>query len=158
MARAVSIASLTGFKAVLAVEVFQQLRVRSTVLKLRLSHVEPALVSGDRDRLNQLITIFSDNALRYTPAGGSVTLSLTREEPWVVLTVADTGIGIDSQDLPRIFERFYRSERAREMDPGGTGLGLAIAHWIVESHGGEIKLESHPGKGTIAVVKLPLLR
>lgn len=142
----------------LVVEVFQQLRVRSTTLNLRLSHVEPVLVSGDRERLNQLIMILSDNALRYTPAGGSITLSLVREEPWVVFAVADTGIGIEPRDLPYIFERFYRSERAREMDPGGTGLGLAIARWIVVSHGGEIKLESQQGKGTIAVAKLPLLR
>lgn len=142
----------------LVVEVFQQLLVRSPALKLRLSHIEPALVSGDRDRLNQLIMILSDNAIRYTPDGGSVTLSLVHEEPWIVLTVADTGIGIDPRDLSHVFERFYRSEQARGMDPGGTGLGLAIARWIAASHGGELNIESQQGKCTVATVKLPLLR
>lgn len=140
------------------IEVFKHLLAGSPAIKLSLSHVEPALVSGERDRLRQLVMILTDNAIRYTPAGGSVTLSLVREEPWVVFSVTDTGIGIDSKDLPHVFERFYRSERSRGMDPGGTGLGLAIARWIVDSHEGDMTLESTPGQGTTATVRLPSLR
>ena len=75
-----------------------------------------------------------------------------------MLTVGDTGVGIEPEDLPHVFERFYRSQRAREMDPDGTGLGLAIARWIVDGHGGELNLKSTPGVSTIATVRLPLLR
>jgi two-component system OmpR family sensor kinase len=138
-------------------EIYQQLLASPTHVRLSLSHLEPLLVSGDRDRLKQLVLILVDNAIRYTPAGGSVTLSLRPKGDQAVLAVADTGIGIDPKDQPHVFERFYRSERAQEMDPGGTGLGLAIAQWIVDDHGGELDLRSTPGQGTTATIRLPLL-
>jgi signal transduction histidine kinase len=72
------------------------------------------------------------------------------------MMVHDTGVGIAQEDLPLVFERFYRADPARSRDPGGTGLGLPIAHWIVEQHSGEIKLECQPGQGTTAIVRLPL--
>ena len=139
-------------------ETHQQLVASSPPVRLGVSGLQPVLVRGDRDRLKQLVRILMDNAIRYTPAVGSVNLSLSTEGPWALLTVGDTGIGIEPEDLPHVFERFYRSQRAREMDPDGTGLGLAIARWIVDGHGGELNLKSTPGVSTIATVRLPLLR
>jgi two-component system phosphate regulon sensor histidine kinase PhoR len=106
-----------------------------------------------------------DNALLYTPAGGSVTLRLTRDTAEtsklaahiVNLIVSDTGIGIPANDLPRIFERFYRVDKARSRAQGGTGLGLAIVRHIVENHGGHVKVESEVGKGTAFTVILPAI-
>ncbi len=123
---------------------------------LTLNPFEPIQVIGDEDRLKQLMLILLDNALRYTPANGHVTLGLQRQEMGSKITVRDTGVGIPPEDLPHVFERFYRADPARGRDPGGTGLGLSIAHWIVEQHGGKITLESQPGQGTIATVYLPL--
>ena len=118
--------------------------------------LEPALVEGDPDRLKELLLILLDNALRYTPSGGRVTLDLRRNGKTAEVTVRDTGVGIAPEDLPRVFERFYRTDPARARDPGGTGLGLSIARWIVEQHGGNVWLESQPGRGTTATVRLPL--
>jgi len=83
-------------------------------------------------------------------------LALSRQEGHTELVVSDTGSGIAPQDLPHVFDRFYRADQSRRRDPGGSGLGLSIAKWIVEQHGGEIWLESEPGQGTRAVVRLPL--
>ncbi|RIH80951.1 Signal transduction histidine-protein kinase ArlS [Calidithermus terrae] len=109
---------------------------------------------GDRDRLKQLALILLENALKYTPAGGAVRLGLERSGGWAELRVVDTGVGIAPEDLPHVFERFWRADPARSREAGGTGLGLSIAQWIVEQHGGEIRLQSEPGKGTTAVVRL----
>ena len=117
---------------------------------------EPAAVEGHEDRLKQLLLILLDNALKYTPAGGRVTLGLRRHDRDVEIIVRDTGIGIAAQDLPHVFERFYRADPARGRDPGGTGLGLSIAQWIVEQHEGTIALESQPGEGTTVIVRMPM--
>ena len=119
---------------------------------------EKTLVQGDRERLKQLVGILLDNALKYTPAGGRITLELSRDLAEVRLEVRDNGIGISDKDLPHVFERFYRADQARVrgQDPGGTGLGLSIAQWITEQHGGQISLESELGVGTTARVILPL--
>lgn len=123
----------------------------------RLTHeLEPVRLVGDRDYLKQLALILLDNALKYTPPGGQVHLALSRQEGHAELQVSDTGSGIAPQDLPHVFDRFYRADQSRRRDPGGSGLGLSIAKWIVEQHGGEIWLESEPGEGTRAVVRLPL--
>ncbi|WP_027891228.1 PAS domain S-box protein [Calidithermus chliarophilus] len=113
---------------------------------------------GDRDRIKQLALILLENALKYTPEGGKVRLELAKDGRWAELRVRDTGIGIAAEHLPHVFERFWRADRARARgeDPGGTGLGLSIARWIVEQHGGRIWLESEVGKGTTAIVRLPL--
>jgi signal transduction histidine kinase len=124
--------------------------------KLEVGHVEPAVVHGDPDRLKQLVLILLDNAIRYTPPNGRVVASLERNGESVEVAVRDTGIGIPQEELPRVFDRFYRADPARTRDPGGTGLGLSIARWIAEQHGGAVTLTSQPGQGTLATVHLPL--
>ncbi|MEW5919235.1 MAG: HAMP domain-containing sensor histidine kinase, partial [Gemmatimonadota bacterium] len=123
--------------------------------RLEVGELVPLRVTGDADRLKQLVLILIDNAIKYTPAPGRITLSLRRDDQHVRLTVRDSGVGIPAEALPHVFERFYRADPARSRDPGGTGLGLAIARWIVLQHGGEIKLASEPDRGTTAVVMLP---
>lgn len=122
-------------------------------------NLEPLTVEGDPDRLKELALALLENALKYTPEGGTVRVELRARGGRAELRVEDTGAGIAPEDLPHVFERFYRADKARSRaprDPGGTGLGLAIARQIVEAHGGEIRLESEPGKGTVAVVRLEL--
>lgn len=121
-----------------------------------LQDIMPAQVYGDVDKLRQALVALLDNAVKYTPSEGLVTLSLTLEDTNALMCVSDTGIGILFEDLPRIFERFYRADRARSRDRGGSGLGLAIAQSIVEEHGGSIEVESTPGKGSTFVIKLPV--
>ena len=125
---------------------------------VELAALEPALVEGDPDRLKELFLILLDNAIKYTSAGEQVILNLCRHDGSAEVTVRDTGVGIAPDDLPKVFERFYRADPARTRDPGGTGLGLPIARWIAEAHGGEIELHSKPGQGTTVTVRLPLLR
>jgi signal transduction histidine kinase len=112
---------------------------------------------GDPDRLKQLLLNLVSNGLKYTPEDGSVTLSLHRDENWAYITVSDTGVGIPDEDLPHIFDRFYRVDKARSRAQGGTGLGLAIARWIAEAHAGTIQVESTVGEGTTFTVSLPLV-
>ena len=121
---------------------------------VQLGPVDDAEVLGDRDYLKQLLLILADNALKYTPTSGRVTLSCDVEAGVARLRVADTGVGIAPEDLPHIFERFYRADRARKA--GGTGLGLAIARWIVEQHEGEICVASEVSQGSTFTVRLPL--
>jgi two-component system, OmpR family, sensor histidine kinase CiaH len=112
-------------------------------------------VSGDETRLRELITILLDNAIKYSDDTASVRVDLNREGGKAVLRVADSGRGIPPQALPRIFDRFYRADKARSRLMGGAGLGLAIAKWIAEAHGGTIGIESDAGRGTTVTVELP---
>jgi signal transduction histidine kinase len=115
----------------------------------------PAQVTGDETRLRQVFYNVLDNAIKYTPEGGTVTVRCTRRGREAVVTVADTGVGIPPEHLPRVFDRFYRVDRARSREQGGTGLGLSIARCIVAAHGGRIELDSTPGRGTTCTVALP---
>ncbi len=117
---------------------------------------DPVMVEADREQLIQVMVNLVDNALRHTPAGGSVTVEVLRERSEAVLVVRDTGTGIPFGDLPRIFERFYVVDRSRARDRGGTGLGLAIAKHLVEGHGGTLVAESVYGSGASFTVRLPL--
>ena len=126
--------------------------------RLEIGTLQPSTIEGDSDRIKQLLLILVDNAVKYTPPGGRVRLSLSRDENAAMFVVKDTGIGIPPDELPRVFERFYRADPARSRDPGGTGLGLPIARWIAGQHGGTVELESTPGRGTTATVRLPLPR
>lgn len=142
----------------LVMEVLGETKRLAREHRLAVDGLEPCTVSGDPDRLRQLLVILLDNALKYTPPGGRVALRLRRERDTAVITVSDTGVGISSEHLPHVFERFYRVDPGRSRDPGGTGLGLPIARWIVEQHGGSIELTSRPGEGTAAHVRLPFQR
>ena len=140
----------------LLLEVYRQALVMAEGrVRVHLGHEDQAQVMGDADRLRQLLLNLVENAIKYTPPGGEVTLSLAREPGWVRITVADTGIGIAPEDLPHIFERFYRADKARSRTMGGTGLGLSIAQWIAEAHGGQITVESRVGEGSVFTLWLP---
>ncbi len=120
-----------------------------------LQHITPMKVYGDADQLKQVLVALLDNALKYTPYEGSVSLSLTTSENSAMVKVSDTGIGISPEDLPHIFERFYRADQTRSRDRGGSGLGLAIVQSIVQEHRGSIEVESTPGKGSTFLLTLP---
>ncbi len=116
----------------------------------------PVLVEGDSRALHRLFLILIDNGVKYTPERGQVRVSLKTYDGFAVTEVHDTGLGIAEADLPHIFERFYRADKARSRDSGGAGLGLSIGRWIVEAHGGTIEAESTQGRGSIFRVRLPL--
>ncbi len=115
----------------------------------------PLDVLGDAPALRRLFLILIDNAVKYTPAGGLVRVSLERIDGAAVAEVADSGIGISEEDLPHIFDRFYRADKARSRDAGGAGLGLSIAHWIAHAHGGAIEARSRVGQGSVFRLQLP---
>ncbi len=140
-------------------KVLGRLEVQSNRKGLRLAadlapNVPPVL--ADRDRIEQVLLNLLTNAMEFTPAGGVVTVSLEARGSYAVVWVRDTGIGIPPDDLPRIFDRFYRVDKARSRELGGTGLGLSIAREIVGAHGGAINLESTFGEGTAVSFTLPL--
>ncbi|NMC81096.1 MAG: HAMP domain-containing protein [Chloroflexi bacterium] len=140
-------------------EVFGQVRLLAGErLNLRLVEIDQIQVLGDRDRLKQVLLNLASNAVQYTPAGGQVTLALRRVGSQAQLIVSDTGPGIPAEDLPHIFERFYRGEKSRRRSQGsGFGLGLSIAYWIVRNHGGTIEVQSTVGSGTTFAVWLQIL-
>jgi signal transduction histidine kinase len=115
-------------------------------------------VDGDPTRLRQLLLNLITNAIKYTPKGGEVELSLVRSDHEVTFSVRDTGIGIAAADLPHIFERFYRADRVRSRadERGGFGLGLSISQWIAQAHGGSLTVQSRLHRGSIFTVTLPL--
>jgi two-component system OmpR family sensor kinase len=120
-----------------------------------LEALEDAVVSGNADYLKQVLLIVLENACKYTPDGGKVTIRGEMRGQHLTITIADTGIGIDQADLPRLFERFYRAKNARSQP--GMGLGLSIARGIIEQHSGTISVESTPGRGSCFIISLPLL-
>ncbi len=117
-------------------------------LILELFHDNDAYIVADRDRVNQVINNITTNAIKYSPEGATIRIYVTEDKNWYKISVADTGMGISKEDLPRIFERFYRVDKARSRAMGGTGLGLAIAKEIMEGHDGKLTAESEYGKGT----------
>jgi two-component system OmpR family sensor kinase len=143
----------------LLLEVLNQMQVLAhDRVKLDLGNIDQVLVCGDRDRLKQVIVNLVGNAINYTPTGGEIVVGLGKVAERAQLTVTDNGPGISPEDLPHIFERFYRSEksRTRQKDGKGFGLGLSIAYWIIRNHGGRIEVNSTLGKGTTFCVWLPL--
>ena len=145
----------------LLLDVMNQMQVLARDrLHLRLGDIDQVLVCGDRDRLKQVMVNLVGNAINYTPPGGEVVVGLGKTAEMGQLTVTDTGAGIPAEDLPHIFERFYRGEKARTRQRAGKGygLGLSIAYWIVRNHGGRIEVTSTVGKGSTFCVWLPLAR
>jgi signal transduction histidine kinase len=124
--------------------------------RLDVAAIEPVTVRGDADRLKQLLLNLCENAIKYTPEGGRITVAIRRDGNDALITVVDTGIGIAATDLPHVFERFYRADPARARDPGGSGLGLSIAEWAATEHGGTVRLTSTHGEGTTAAVRIPV--
>lgn len=122
-------------------------------LEVKLSEM-PIVIDADPYRLKQIFINLISNAINYTPTGGKVTVFISQNEKYAFVEVEDTGIGIEKDEIPRIFERFYRVDRARSRNSGGTGLGLAIVKHLVEAHKGYITVESERGKGTSFIVKL----
>jgi len=112
-------------------------------------------VSADAEGLRQILNNLIDNAIKYTPDGGTVTLTCRHDQTDVIIQVRDTGIGIESELLPRVFERFYRVDKARSREVGGTGLGLSIVKHLTQSFGGQVDVSSQPGEGTVFTVVLP---
>jgi PAS domain S-box-containing protein len=131
---------------------------RSQALEVRLilDAPRPVQIQADRNRLTQVFVNLLDNALRHTPAGGSVTVGIERRDEDVVCIVRDTGVGIPYNDLPHIFERFYVVERSRAREISGTGLGLSIAKQLIEAHGGSISAESDFGSGATFTCRIPI--
>jgi heavy metal sensor kinase len=113
-------------------------------------------IRGDASSLRRLFLILIDNAVKYTPANGHVEVSLQRNNGYAIAQVKDTGIGIAETDLPNVFERFYRADKARTRELGGVGLGLSIGRWITEVHSGTIEVQSTPGRGSVFQIRLPI--
>lgn len=133
-----------------------QLIGSSKGLTITLERNDPVTLMGDSSRLRQLLRNLVMNAIQYTPAGGTIRIASKRDPHGVEVSVQDTGIGIDAEDLPKIFQAFYRSDEARAHSAGGSGLGLAISRWIAQAHGGSIDVTSSPGNGSTFRVVLPL--
>ena len=142
----------------LLLEVYRESQVLAGPVHLTIGDIDQALVTGDRDRLKQLLLNLVSNALKYTPEGGRVTLALTRIKDWARLVVSDTGVGIPPDELPHIFDRFYRVDKARTRTQGGAGLGLAIAQRIAQVHSGRLEAASDgaTGRGSTFSLWLPL--
>jgi len=119
--------------------------------------IDIPVIIGDKDRIEQVIVNILSNAIKYTPENGKIELGIASEKDKVIISVIDTGIGIPKEDLPRLFERFYRVDKARSRMLGGTGLGLSIAKQIVEAHNGSIKIQSEYGHGTQVFISLPIV-
>lgn len=149
--RNVDMASLTK-DTVVALEPFAE---RREIRLISEGLTSPAMVTGDPTRLRQLLMILLDNAFKYTPSDGAVRISVQKTRTEVEVRITDTGIGIAEDDLPRIFDRFYRATKA-ENHAAGSGIGLAIAAWIVEAHHGQILVQSKEGRGTTFRILIPL--
>jgi two-component system sensor histidine kinase SenX3 len=130
-------------------------RAREAGVVLEGASSEPAVVSGSARDLSLLVRNLIDNAIRYTSPEGTIEIDIAARESTVALTVADSGMGIPTRDLSRVFERFYRVDRARSRETGGTGLGLAIVRHVAENHGGSVEVVSELGAGSTFTVTLP---
>lgn len=134
-----------------------QVLARRKGVRLKLDESSAAVaLHGDEELIRRMILNLLDNAVKYTPEGGEISLALSRQNGNAEIVVRDTGIGIAASDQQRVFDRFYRVDKARSRALGGAGLGLSIVRWIVDAHGGEIRVDSAPGRGSTFTVELPL--
>jgi signal transduction histidine kinase len=134
-------------------DVYRQARVVANGVNVHLGHEDQAIVRGDADRLKQLLLNLVTNAIKNTPSGGDITISLYRDPDWVRVIVTDTGRGIAPTALPHIFERFYQADDLNKHK--GSGLGLSIAQWIAKAHEGKITVSSELGRGSTFILWLP---
>ncbi|PYE44395.1 sensor histidine kinase [Paenibacillus barcinonensis] len=143
---------------IILVELAEQFQLLATTqdIQITMEIDEPLRLWGDHARIRQLFIIILDNALKYTPEGGQIRISGRIQSGQVDIRIADTGAGIAKEDLPHIFERFYRGDKARSRLEGGTGLGLSIARWIVDAHGGSIRVKSELAQGTEVQLRFPI--
>ncbi len=144
-------------------EVYRQSRLLSKSVEISTTAVEQVLVMGDVDRLKQLLLNLVGNAIKYTPSGGKVMISLAKEKTLAegetaIIRITDTGVGIPADDVPFIFDRFYRVDKARSREQGGSGLGLSIAKWIATAHGGDLEVTSRLGEGSTFIITLPAMQ
>jgi len=140
-------------------QIVETMSITAKKSKLTLTYVKGTQAQQafvDKDKINQVVVNIISNAIKYTPEGGTISVLCGSREDSVYISVSDTGVGIPEKDLPMIFERFYRVDKARSRKQGGTGLGLAIAKEIVEAHKGTISIDSEYGKGTTVTVNLPI--
>lgn len=148
----------------LALDIFRhgrrqlEARHKGSQRRLNIVDLEPVATMADPGQLRQVMLILLDNAIKYTPPNGQIQISVKRQGNRGAITIHDSGIGIAPEVLPRIFDRFYRGEQAREHDEHGSGLGLAIAKWIVDAHKGSVQVESKEGKGSTFTVLLPAVK
>ncbi|MEK9143775.1 MAG: HAMP domain-containing sensor histidine kinase, partial [Patescibacteria group bacterium] len=123
-----------------------------------IKNIHEARVRGNKDSLTSLLVILFDNAIKYSPDKSTITVSCEKLDGSLILSVTDKGIGIGEKDVPHVFDRFYRTDKARsKMGAGGYGLGLSIAKQIVEIHHGKITVQSREHKGTTTLVRLPIV-
>jgi two-component system, OmpR family, sensor kinase len=143
----------------LLLEVFKKMKVLARDrVRIKVTEIDQVQVNGDRDRLEQVLINIISNAINYTPHGGDVLLSLAKMGKNARIIVKDTGVGISKEDLPHIFERFFRAEKSRSRKvQAGFGLGLSISNWIIEHHKGRIEVDSSEGNGTTFAIYLPLI-
>jgi two-component system OmpR family sensor kinase len=139
---------------VLCLEVYRQAKELRPDVKVRLGSEDQVRVMGDRDLLKQMVLNITENAVKYSPPGGRVTLSLSKNGGQAMIVVEDTGPGIPPEQLPHVFERFFRGDDRGKM--GGSGLGLAIAQWVATAHNGEIRVESELGRGSTFSAIIPI--
>jgi signal transduction histidine kinase len=125
-------------------------------IKITCAAANDVWIEGDRARMKQVVVNLLDNAIKYTPQGGAVGLNVRTRDGKAVLEVTDNGIGIPTDSLPRVFERFYRVDEARSRELGGAGLGLSIVKSICVAHHGHVEASSSPGNGSVFRVELPL--
>ncbi len=137
-------------------ELNREAKMLSSVHEFALEPAENALINGDKGMIKQLMRVLVDNAIKYTPEGGKITLGMRREGRQCILSVTDTGSGISADELTRVFDRFYRCDSARKAQTSGHGLGLSIARIIAVAHGGKIRVRSKVGVGTTFSVLLPV--
>ena len=139
-------------------EIFRETQLIDSFHTFRIKNTTLAYVSADRQLMKQALRILIDNSIKYTPANGEIVVSVENSDSMVRISVQDNGIGIDAQNLPYIFDRFYRSDESRARKTGGSGLGLAIMKWIIDRHGGEIEVISRKDIGTRTTILLPKVR
>ena len=141
--------------ASIAAEAVQQARIVAPGRPITLQAAEPVIVDADAERLRQIIDNLIGNAMRHTPAGSPVTVTVTSEPGGGRLSVADRGPGMTPEQASRVFERFYRTDDARTRASGGAGLGLAIAASLAAAHGGKLTVDTQPGRGAAFCLRLP---